>query len=102
MKKRSKYDYLQFGSEPKNAWKQGLDIKQDRNKKEGKEAYPWRPMDQQLLVWETVLLSSEKQLQVVGMDGGGVYTKNRSKHRWLSGPEQRHTADGFENRKLGY
>ena len=48
-----------------------------------------------------VLLSSEKQLQVVGIDGGGVYTKNRGKRRWLSGPEPRHTAVGSEKPKTG-
>ena len=48
-----------------------------------------------------VLISSEKQLQVVGMDGGGVYTKNRSKRRWLSGPELRHTANGSEKSETG-
>ena len=58
-------------------------------------------MDQQLLVWEMVLLSSKKQLQVVGMDGRGVYTKNRGKRRWLSSPEPRHTAVGSEKLKTG-
>ena len=58
-------------------------------------------MDQQLLVWEMVLLSSEKQLQVVEMDGGGVYTKNRSKRRRLSGPKPRHTADSSEKSRIG-
>ena len=50
----TKYDYLQFGSEPKNARKYGLDTKQDKARKRENGTHPCRPMDQQLFdqFWE--------------------------------------------------
>ena len=40
MKRTSKYDDLLFGSEPKNASNYGLDMKQDKARKEGMKTYP--------------------------------------------------------------
>ena len=39
MKRGSKYDYLQFGSEPKKASKYGLDTKLNKARKEEKRTY---------------------------------------------------------------
>ena len=66
------YDYLQFGSGPKNARKYWLDRKKNKARKKENGTHPCRPMEQQLLdqVWE--LLTSGKQPQVVGMEDGGL------------------------------
>ena len=40
MEMRTKYDYLQFGSEPRNASKYGLDTKKNKARKEEKKTYP--------------------------------------------------------------
>ena len=69
---RTKYDYLQFGSEPKNASKYGLDTKQDKAQKRENGTHPCRPKDQQLLdqFWE--LFTSGKKPQVSRMEDGGL------------------------------
>ena len=72
MKRGSKYDNLQFGSEPKNARKYGLDTKQNKTQKRENGTHPCRPLDQQLLdqVWER--FTSGKQPQVAGMEDGDL------------------------------
>ena len=72
MKRGSKYDYLKFGSEPKNASKYGLDTKQNKAQKRKNGTHPCRPMDQQLLDQVWGLLTSGKQPQVSGIEDGGL------------------------------
>ena len=72
MKMGSKYDYLQFGSEPKKAIKYGLDSMQNKARKRENGTHPCRTKLQQLLgqVWE--LFTSGKLPQVSGMEDGGL------------------------------
>jgi len=49
MKRTSKYDELQFGSEPKDASNYGLDMMQELARKGKKRTHLCRPMNQHLL-----------------------------------------------------